>query len=40
MCKDARFADWRGGCCEIVGCGEPFVAEGEDPGAEWFGDEV
>ena len=38
--EDARFADGCGGGGEVVGGGEPFVGEGEDAGAEGFGDEV
>jgi hypothetical protein len=38
--EDAWFANWRGGCGEVGGFGEPFVAEGEDAGAERFGEKI
>lgn len=38
--EDAWFADGWGGRGEVGGFSEPFVGEGEDAGAEGFGEEV
>lgn len=38
--EDAWFADGGCGGSEVGGFGEPFVGEGEDAGAEGFGEEI
>jgi hypothetical protein len=38
--ENAWSTNWWSGCCQIFGCGEPFVGEGEDFGTEGFSNEI